>query len=344
MRMMNKTYAFVAFSAMAVVSCSGGDERPADAPAQLKIETVVATSRPFEIVLETTGDILPFEEVALRAPIGGNVLEVAFEEGTIVKEGDLIIKLDDRSWQAQANGVRARIKNAKNDLKRKKALLEIDGASQEEVDMAQANLSELQAQLQELEVNIGLANVRAPFSGVLGFRNFSLGSYLSQGDPITTLTQTNKLKLDFDIPAKYASKIQIGKEVTLVSNNDTAKAVIYAIEPSLNNATRTLGVRAKLDEVASQTPGGFAQVFTALSIDSGAISLPTDAIVPELNAQNVFVVKNGFAKKTQVTLGSRDANAVQILKGISDGDTVITSGLLMVKDGMRVATKQSQID
>ena len=318
-------------------SCTEDKSSVANDEVRLKVEAMVVEKEVFENSLEVTGNILPNEAVEIKAPMEGIVLDIYFKEGQRVSKGARLVRLDDRTWRAQAEGVRARIKAAKTLLDRKKSLLEIEGASQEEVDNASAELVNLEANLQELQVNIDLANVRAPFSGTVGLRDFSLGAYLGKGDVITQLAQTDRLKLNFDLPAKYALGSIVGKTVDVISERDTFKASVYAIEPSVSNSSRSFSARAYITQGKHNlTPGDFAQVVYNQEVDSAAILIPPEAVMQELQGQVVFLLKNGAAKKQKVTVGTRTSDQVQILEGLSVGDSVITAGLLQLKDGTKV--------
>ncbi|MEX2596853.1 MAG: efflux RND transporter periplasmic adaptor subunit [Salibacteraceae bacterium] len=326
-----------------LVNCSSDNGKPADAPADLAIDILVAESQPFHLSIETTGEVMAFEEVDLKSAVSGNVMKIAFEEGQRVRKGDLLVKIDDRIWQAQLKGVSSQLKTAKSELNRSLSLLEIEGASQEDVDIAAAKVADLEAQQAQLEVNISLANVTAPFSGVVGFRDFSLGSYLTQGSVITRLSQIDKLKIGFEVPSKYSSQVKSGMKLHAVAENDTGSAVIYAVDPRINNETRSLGVRAEMTpESGAFKPGSFVRVLLPIVADSNAILLPTEAIVPELNSQSVFLLKNGKAAKSKIDIGQRTAESVQVISGIKVGDTVITSGLVMVREGMNLRAKIGQ--
>lgn len=322
-----------------IASCGSDSQRPADAPSALIVDVTIVEPQRFEQSIEVTGNILPFEQVELKAPVSGTVLEINFEEGQHVQKGAALIRIDDRAWQAEAKGLRAQVLNAKSSFERQKALLDIEGASQAEVDAARSTLADLESRLEQLEVNIRLANVQAPFSGVVGMRDFSLGTFLQQGSSITQLAQVEKLKLNFELPSKYASFAKAGKRIELIAGRDTGEAVIYALNPSISNSSRTLQVRATINNNTKFTPGDFAQVRFAMETDSNAILIPTDAVIPELNAQTVFVIEDGKAHKKTVILGGRNAQNVQILSGLSAGDKVIVSGLLVVKEGMEVNYK-----
>ncbi|WP_066759978.1 efflux RND transporter periplasmic adaptor subunit [Crocinitomix algicola] len=312
---------------------SGNDTRP-----NLNVDAFIVSENEFSSELLTTADLLPNEQVELKAPISGQVLAINFKEGTTVKKGQSIIRLDDRSWKAQLIGLDAELKNAERDLKRKQALIDVGGSSDEEVDIATTKIENLKAQIQQLKVNIDLANVKAPFSGVLGMRNFSLGAYLSAGTSITTLTQTGKIKVDYTLPASHQKSIKVGSKIEVVVNRDTLTADVYAINPVIDLDSRTINVRAFLNsnDSVSVLPGTYAEVIIPTDYTNEALLVPTQAIVPEINDQTIYVYEKGKAIKKQVFLGDRTADRVHVTKGIESGDTIITTGLLQVKDGQSV--------
>jgi membrane fusion protein (multidrug efflux system) len=270
------------------------------------------------------------------APMAGQVLAIYFKEGEKVSKGTTLIRLDDRSWKAQLLGVKAELTAAEKDYARKKELLTVEGSSQEEVDNAFSKVEILKSQQQQLQVNIDLANVSAPFSGQLGMRDFSEGAFLKQGDLITTLSANNQLKVDFTIAQLHAKSIELNKSVLVLVGADTLKANIYAINPIINSQTRMLNVRALLEQKAEQKikPGTFAEVLIATEMVDDAILIPTQAVIPAINEQTVFVYKSGKAVQKVIQMGNRNADKVLVLSGISVGDTVITTGLLNIKEGM----------
>ena len=287
--------------------------------------------------VKTNANILSYEEVELKAPVSGTVLEINFKEGQMVKKGQDLIHIDDRSWKAQIKGARAQHVNAVNDLERKRELLKIGGASQEVVDNAQAALDAIDAEIEQLSVNISLANVVAPFDGRVGMRNFSLGSFLSQGQIITILAQAHKLKVDFSLSSRYLDKLKIGNKINIVSSSDTMVAVVYAINPTVSSTSRTIQVRAIIENnIKNFVPGDFAEVIVPINIDDQALVVPTNSIVPELNSQTIYMYKGGKAVRRVITPGIRTDKVVQILDGIAPGDTIITTGLVQIKDKMNV--------
>ena len=305
------------------------------------VDAVKIVPQNFATQLKVTASILPFEQVEIKAPVSGTVLSINAKEGQFVKAGHLIVRLDDRAWLAQKKGLEAQLLSASADLKRKQELLAMEGASQQDIDQAQATVDALSAQIEELNVKIDLANVTAPFDGNLGLRYFSLGSYLNQGQVVTTLSQSWKLKIDFNFASQYQEQVKVGKKVQVISNSDTMQAVIYAINPLASNTSRTLQIRAVIENNSKNfIPGDFAEVVVPIQVDEHAIVVPTDCIVPELNAQTVFVFHNGKVFRKTVELGARTDKMVQLLSGVNIGDTVLTTGLMRVKDNFPVKIKQ----
>ncbi len=306
---------------------------------QVKGYKVVGMS--FNSEVKTTANILANEQVELKAPIAGQVLSIYFEEGTTVQKGQPIVRIDDRAWKAQLVGLEAALETAKKDYERKKELLDIEGSSQQEVDNAFSAWQTLKSQVEQLKVNIDLANVKAPFSGKLGMRNFSEGSFLTQGQTITTLTEIHRLKVDFSVAQNHMNSLAIGKKVTVLIENDTLEAEIYAISPLINNESRTINVRALLQQNDKQhyLPGVFAEVIITTDFLDNALMVPTQAVVPSITDQTVYIVKDGKAQKKIVQIGNRTKDMVHITDGIAEGDVVLTTGLLHVKDGMPVAVE-----
>jgi len=302
----------------------------------LKVEGYKVVEEPFSNEVTTTASLMASEQVEIKASIAGQVLAIYFKEGSTVREGQAIVRLDDRAWKAALIGVKAQLANAQKDYQRKKELLSIEGISQEEVDKAFTSVESLKSEMNQLEVNIGLANVTAPFSGKLGMRDFSKGAFLKQGDAITTLAATNELKVDFSLAQNLESSINVGDVVQIKVGNDTLKAKVYAISPTINTNTRTLNVRAMLSQPSKNRvlPGTYAQVIMSSQKLSNALLVPTQSIVPSISEQTLYVSQNGKAKRITVTLGNRTADKVHVLTGINAGDTVLTTGLLQIKDGM----------
>ena len=330
----------ILFLSAGLYSCGSGSAGSQQQDSRVvPAEGYKAETEPYTISINATGELLPWEEVELRTPIAGNVLGISFEEGQFVQKGALLVRIDSRTWEAQKQGLEAQLVSSENELKRNRQLLEIEGASQENVDQSEAQVNSLKAQIEELAVRIDLAHVRAPFSGQLGMRNFSQGAFLSQGDMITRIVQTNKLKISFDIPARYALLAKEGSDVKVISSSrgDTIMASIYAVDPVINPNSRSLRLRGVIkNDNGTFIPGDFAQVTMEVEQNNNAILVPAESIISELNTQVVYLARNGIAERREVEIGTRTRGRVHILNGISKGDTVLITGLMDVRDGVNI--------
>lgn len=312
----------------------GDNERTA-----VKVEATRVELSSFTRSISSTANLLPFEQVELKAPVAGNVMAIYFEEGQQVEKGERLIRIDDRHWRAQLQGLQAQLNFAESELERNRQLIEREGISQEALEQAEAQVRELEAQLRELQVNIQLANVNAPMSGVVGMRDFSLGDYLTQGQTITQLVQKDKLRVDFTVPAEYAFRLEEGQEIKVIASasGDTAVAEIYAINPAINLDSRQIQLRALLENREGNfVPGGFAEVQLEITEDDEALLIPAEAVVPEVDTHVVYKIKNGRAIKQEVSLGVRTESEVQIMEGLAEGDTILLTGLMQVEDDQPV--------
>ncbi len=341
MNLIPRALYFLAFIVV-LSSCSKSTKETANsspAPsASMSVEAVTIHPTLFSSQIVTTANLLANEQIEIKAPISGQVLNIYFNEGAYVSKGAPIVHIDDRSWRAQKEGLEAELIAAESSLKRKRSLLEIEGSTQEEIETSVSNVESLKARIKELDVNINLANVKAPFSGYIGMRDFSVGAYLSAGNTISTLTSISKLKVDFNLPQAHQRHISKGKSINVIVNKDTLEAEIYAINPLINSSSRTINVRALLVPPKEVTlmPGTYAEISLLTGDNDQALMVPSQAIVPEIDKQTVYVYKSGKVKRNVIEMGLSTDDKTQVLSGISAGDTLLTTGLLRIKEGMSV--------
>lgn len=337
-KLLYKTLGLLIFF-LTIFSCKQNNKQNQQTPASVIVDAYIAEHESFSDVVFTTGDLLPYEEVEIKAPVSGNVIRINFQEGQYVQKGSLLVEIDNRTWTAQKSGLEARLKTAVNEYSRKTDLLKIGGVSLEEVEKSAAEVDELKAKIRELDVMIDLAHIRAPFSGRLGMRNFSTGAFLNQEQIITRLVQSDKLKVNFSIPAKYASMAEINQKVKVIPSgyDDTLIAVVYAVDPMISFSSRTLQVRALIDNInVNLIPGNFVQIMLNVDQMNDAILIPAESIIPEQNSQVVFIARQGKAQKVKVETGTRTSDRVLIINGLQHGDTVITTGLMGIKDSDQI--------
>lgn len=290
--------------------------------------------------IKVTGTLLPNEEVELTSEVAGKIIGINFKEGQAVSQGALLVRMSNTELTAQLDRLKAQITLYENREYRQRKLLEKGGASQDEYDAVLSELNALKAQVRETEANLSKTEIRAPFSGTVGLRKVSNGSYVNPGTSIVSLVNLQKLKIEFSVPEKYSSKIKKGLKILVRSEileGDTLEAFVYAIEPKINLETRTLTVRAELNNAQQRLiPGGFVDIEIILAQYPNTIQIPTIAIIPELGGQKVFRYENGTAVTVPVKTGVRGEQTIQVTDGLSVGDTVITSGILNVRPGSKV--------
>jgi membrane fusion protein, multidrug efflux system len=294
---------------------------------------IVKTSK-LERDIEVSGTILPFDETSIMSEVSGKVVRLNLQEGKFVKKGTVLLKLFDDDLQAQLRMLDVQLKIAENNEQRMKALFKVSGTSQQEYDASLLQVSNLKAQIEILEVNIGKTEIKAPYDGVLGLKKISLGQYITPLTQIVTIRAVNNLKLDFSIPEQYGSTMSAGTKIQFsVSGSDkTYEATVFANESSIESDSRNLNVRALISgNVNGLVPGAFAKVKANLGNRENALMIPTSAIVPQANTKKVFVAKNGIAKSVVITTGVRQANGIEVLTGLQKGDTIVVTGILFIK-------------
>ena len=322
---------------------SGEDNLTAQNPGRMNMEIpVTAHIVSYEKLrnnVYTTGSILANEEVEIRSEVSGKIVKILFNEGGYVNKGDLLVKINDADLQAQFRKAESKVKLIEDREARQRQLAQNQMISKEDYE---STLNDLEASIAEFDLikaQIDKTEIKAPFSGVVGLRQVSEGSFVITSTIIARLQNLSNLKVDFAIPQKYASLVKIGDELVFnLSGSDFQyKAKIYAIEPKIDPSTRTLKLRAICTtNYKGLFPGAFANVEVNLKETEQAILIPTVAIVPELKGQAVYLFKNGMASTQKVEIGMREERRVQIVSGLTDGDTVITSGILQIRPGVKV--------
>lgn len=305
----------------------------------LSVEVFVVEPDTIDNNIFTTGTLISNEEVELASESSGIVQDIFLEEGAAVDEGDLLIKINDSDLQAQLTRAEYRLTLAEERERRQEQLLEKGGISQEEYDATLNEVNVLRAEVNLIEAQIAKTEIRAPFSGRLGLKYVSDGSYISSTTRIATLQDIDPIKIDFSVPERYASQVQTGTKVrfTIQGIGEELEATVYAKEPRINTDTRTLQVRARSqNKDGVLLPGSFADLELTLNTIEGALMVPSISLVPELQGQKVFVLRDGKVQPQSVETGLRTETNVQIVSGVQAGDTVLTTGLLQVRPGMTV--------
>lgn len=289
--------------------------------------------------LSLSGTLEANEQIEIRSEISGIVESINFKEGSRVLKGQILFTVNDLELRARLAKVQTAQRLAAENERRAKLLLEKEAISQEEYDISEADFQFAWAESQLVAAQLAKATVRAPFSGTIGLRYISQGTYVTSTTPIAKLVNTDQLKITFSIPEKYSSQIALSDRITFTTTNakEQYTATIYAIEPEVELATRTLKMRAIADNMEGKLiPGTFANVFLPLEIVKDALLVPTESLIPIQNGKKIFVSENGLAKEVIVETGSRTESSVNVLSGLKAGDTILTSGVMMLRNGTPV--------
>ena len=304
----------------------------------LSVRGYIVKTEPLASTIRMAGTVLAGDEVDITSEVGGKVTAVRFREGSTVSRGQILVKLNDAELQAELKQATYRLDLARQKEQRQKSLLQIEGISRQEYDIALNELQTLSAEIDLLKARIDKTEIRAPFSGTVGLTSITEGSYLSPSDKIARLTDTRFLRIDFAVPERYASSVRKGDVVsfTIQGSPGEYKATVYAIEPQIEESTRTLRMRAMYRGAGGVYPGAFVEVSFPLQYTETALLVPTQSIVPDIEGAKVFVYSGGNAVSTPVQTGTRTEQYVQIVEGLREGDTIVTTGLLQIRPGVKV--------
>lgn len=299
----------------------------------------VIHGQPFEDYLSLSGSIEANEVVELHSEVSGIVESLNFQEGSNVSSGQILLKINDSELRAQLAQARTRSELAGENARRAKLLLEKEAISQEEYDIASADYRTAESQIQLINAQLSKTLVKAPFSGKIGLRNISKGSYITPATSIANLANTAQVKLLFSVPERYAHMVKKGSHVDFSIQGDEQKftANVYAIEPFIEANTRTLLVKAISGGSSNKLiPGAFANVTFPLETVENGLLVPAESLIPIQNGKKIFVLRGGKAKEVVVETGGRTDADVLITKGLVDGDTILTSGVMSLRDGSPV--------
>jgi membrane fusion protein (multidrug efflux system) len=286
-----------------------------------------------------TGSLLANEEVELRSEISGRVTGISFSEGGRVKKGAVLLTINDQELQAQLKRKEYEQALAADEERRQRALLEINGISRETYDKSNNNLKMIEADRELLQTQIAKCQIVAPFDGVIGLRYVSEGGYVTPSLLISTMQDTDPMKVEFSVPEKNARQIKNGTQI-LVRIGDSpegSEGTVYAVESMIDPSTRTMKARATIPNPdGNLLPGSFGKVEVTLDRLPNAIVIPSGSVIPRINDEIVYVCRNGKAQAVTVTSGIRTDSGTQITQGLAPGDTLIVSGLLQLTDGKNV--------
>lgn len=324
---------------------SGGKQKaaPAGGPqtgqASLQVEAFVVKPEELDNKLVLTGSVIPNESLEIKSEISGKISRIHFREGKQVRKGELLVEINDDELEAQLEKQKHNIKLNEDNEFRQRKLLEKDAISQEEYDNALNRLNTTLADVKLLEAQLSKTKIRAPFDGTIGLRFVSEGAFISNTTVIATLYNLSPAKVEFAVPGRYSTLVRPGKKILFTIENDKRvfNGDVYAVEPQIDPNTRTLKIRAIADNRQGLLlPGQFVRVELILETIDEALLVPTEAIIQEMEGPVVFVSRNGMAVQQRITTGIRTEKELEIVDGLAIGDTLVTSGLLQIREGVKL--------
>lgn len=319
---------------------AGGRGGPAGAP--VPVNGIVVEPKNFSNSLSVTGSLEANEQIEIRSEVSGVIKGLYFKEGSNVRRGQALLKINDIELQAQLSQALTREKLASETERRANLLLKKEAISKEEYDIALADKSTLQAATRLIRAQISRTVVVAPFSGRIGLRTVSVGSYITPAAVVASLISVDPIKVLFSVPEKYSQQMRTGSTIqfSVAGSGQRYSATVYAIEPGINSTSRTLQIAARASNPGGYLlPGSFTKVDLPLATISNAILIPSESIIPVEQGKKVFVSRNGKAVEVLIETSTRTEKEVLVTSGLQKGDTVLTTGIMALKPDSPVKVK-----
>ncbi|UYW01706.1 efflux RND transporter periplasmic adaptor subunit [Flavobacterium agricola] len=310
------------------------------APKSAAISAMVLEAQVFNDELTVSGTLEANEETTIHSEVSALVSAISFQEGTQVAKGQVLVKLVDTELKAQVAQAKNKMKLAWENLKRAKLLLEKEAISREEFEFSETDFLTAESALNIIQAQLDKTTIRAPFSGTIGLRNISAGSYITPATAITNLVNADPIKITFSIPEKYAAQVKNNTELnfTVTGNPKVYTAKVFAVEPLIDVMTRTLTIKAICANPNNELiPGSFANINLPLTTLNDALLVPAEALIPVQNGKKVFVYSQGKAKEVMVETGTRTNKDVLVIEGLKAGDTLLTSGIMMLRHDQNIS-------
>lgn len=303
------------------------------------VEWTIVQPSVLQETITVSGKLIPFEATTLQPEVSGRVVKINLPEGKFVKRGTLLVKLFDDDLQAQLHKANTQLKIIEQQQQRQSELLKVAGISQTDYDQTTLSLASVKNDIEIYNVMIRKTEVVAPFDGTIGLRNISIGAIVTPATVLATIRADKQLKLDFSVPSKYSSQVNVGTKLifTVQGKEELYNASVMASEKGIEAVTNNLNVRAIVTSKSGLLlPGEFTNIDLKLKQNDHALMVPTQAVIPQELTKQVILAQNGKAKFVTITTGIRREDNVEVVTGIKPGDTLVTTGILFIKPGSKI--------
>lgn len=315
-------------------------ERPASV-----VNTVLPERDTVRDVVKAVGSLRALNAVELTTEVSGRVIELNLETGQRVEKGQLLLRLDDRQARADLEIIEAQLADARRQYDRARQLRSNNSISQSQVDELRTAVDVAEAQRQSVRVRLENHRIEAPFAGVVGLSDISVGAYLTSGTSVTTLDSTDQMELNFAIPERFLGQVALAQPVNGQSPaypDQTFGGKLVELGTRINELSRTLPVRALIDNPEGKLrPGQFMSATLTLR-EREALVIPEQAVMIRGDEKYVFVAEDGIARRASVTLGSRMPGRVEVVSGLAIDDRVIVTGQDRLSSGDRIDVKEGE--
>lgn len=331
----------IAFSVYLYLPASQGKQTQfSQTPTNVTAHTV--KTRENAVMVEAIGSARANQAVYIKSAQNDYVSDIYFEDGDLVSKGQALVQLQKQQEQIAVNELNINLREEKRQLDRLTELSRSQSTAKSLLEEQLSRVDATQAQLESAKSKLGEMTIKAPFSGMLGKREISVGAYINNSTIITTLDDISIIKVDFKVPEKYLAQLQTGMNV--LSQNDaypdqTFSGKVTHISSRIDAVTRSIEVTASfVNNSGLLRPGMLLKTALELS-NSQALMVPEKAIIPLKDKHYVLQIKEGIATQVEVNITSRNNGWVAIDSGLNAGEQVVTEGLIKIRSGSKVSVK-----
>ncbi len=318
---------------------------PASAPPAVPVVAVPVIKKDIARTITTVGSLLASESADINSEIAGKIEKINFEEGMPVKKGDILLEIDSGLLKADFSKADAAYRVATASLERDRKLYGSKYISTQELDESKSTLQQRQAERDSARIILDRAMVKAPFDGLMGLRNFSVGDYVDIGKVLTTIDAYDPINIEFSVPERNFSDIRKDQTISFETDawpSDVFNGKIYAVDSRINPATRSVQVKAMADNADGKLRSGmYARITIETSVSQGSLVIPEEAVSSKGDKDFVFIIQDGKANTRFITIDTRQNGEVSVREGLEEGDMIVAAGIQRVREGMNVSIEKA---